>query len=111
MADTWNFPNFMRAVVRELSDSVTNSSYTGGRASKEPLDVEKCKSEWGLLVQTMRDLGLDVTVLPQDPERPDCLFVDDPCVVIGDTALITRPADETRRGEVSHVLVVWICFI
>ncbi|XP_078702576.1 N(G),N(G)-dimethylarginine dimethylaminohydrolase 1-like [Branchiostoma floridae x Branchiostoma belcheri] len=97
MADFWNFPEFKRAVVREVSDDVNNA--VRDLSSTEDVDLEKCRAEWGLYVQALQDLGLDVTVIPQDPKLPDCQFVEDPCIVIGDTALITRPACGPRQGE------------
>ncbi|KAI8515716.1 N(G),N(G)-dimethylarginine dimethylaminohydrolase 1 [Branchiostoma belcheri] len=97
MADFWNFPEFKRAVVREVSDDVNNAVRIP--QSTKTVNIEKCRAEWGLYVQALRDLGLDVTVIPQDPKLPDCQFVEDPCIVIGDTALITRPACGPRQGE------------
>ncbi|XP_035661099.1 N(G),N(G)-dimethylarginine dimethylaminohydrolase 1-like [Branchiostoma floridae] len=97
MADIWNFPEFTRAVVREVSDNVNNA--TRSPISTEDIDLDKCRAEWELYVQTLRDLGLDVTVIPQDPSLPDCMFVEDSCIVVGDTALITRPACGPRQGE------------
>ncbi|XP_066264119.1 N(G),N(G)-dimethylarginine dimethylaminohydrolase 1-like [Branchiostoma lanceolatum] len=101
MMDTWNFPEFKRAVVREVSDNVNLAQRSP--ISTEDIDLEKCRVEWELYVQTLRDLGLEVIVLPQDPDLPDCQFVEDPCVVIGDTALITRPACGPRQGEVTKM--------
>ncbi|XP_078655720.1 N(G),N(G)-dimethylarginine dimethylaminohydrolase 1-like [Branchiostoma floridae x Branchiostoma belcheri] len=97
MANFWNFPEFKRAVVREVSDNVNNAVRIP--QSTKTVNIEKCRAEWGLYVQALRDLGLDVTVIPQDPKLPDCQFVEDPCIVVGDTALITRPACGPRQGE------------
>ncbi|CAM9334433.1 unnamed protein product, partial [Lampetra planeri] len=44
-------------------------------------------------------VGLEVVELPADESLPDCVFVEDAAVVCGDTALITRPGAESRRGE------------
>ena len=38
-----------------------------------------------------KSLGIEVTEIPADERYPDCVFVEDPVVVCGDTALITIP--------------------
>jgi dimethylargininase len=44
-------------------------------------------------------LGLDVLVLPAEPEFPDGYFVEDPAIITPDLAVITRPGAPSRRGE------------
>jgi dimethylargininase len=44
-------------------------------------------------------LGLDVVVLPAEPEFPDAYFVEDPAIVTPELAVITRPGAPSRRGE------------
>lgn len=41
--------------------------------------------------------------VPADRRYPDCAFVEDTAVVIGQRAIITRPGVESRRGEVEAV--------
>ena len=40
-------------------------------------------------VQVLRNVLGEVHVIPPDDRFPDCVFVEDPVVVCGDTALIT----------------------
>ena len=42
-------------------------------------------------------------ILPFEEGCPDSVFIEDTCVVIGKTALITRPGHKSRRSEVTAV--------
>lgn len=50
-------------------------------------------------VASLRELGLEVTVLPPLPSHPDAYFVEDPAIVTSKVAVINRPGAEQRRGE------------
>jgi dimethylargininase len=49
--------------------------------------------------QALQNLGLDVILLPAEPDYPDAYFVEDPAIVTPEIAVITRPGAPTRRGE------------
>ena len=42
-------------------------------------------------------MGLEIVHIKVREEFPDCVFVEDPLVVCGDTALITIPGRERER--------------
>ncbi|XP_078691271.1 N(G),N(G)-dimethylarginine dimethylaminohydrolase 1-like [Branchiostoma floridae x Branchiostoma belcheri] len=100
---------FTRAIVRQIPDSIRDHSEAHKYNAKhglppvEPIDLEQARKDHANYTQTLRDLGLDVTVLPADESLPDCPFVEDTCVIVGNKALLTRPLSETRRGEVAAV--------
>jgi dimethylargininase len=48
----------------------------------------------------LRDLGCRVQRLPDAPDLPDSVFVEDAAVVLDDVAVIARPGAESRRPEV-----------
>ncbi|KAI8506465.1 N(G),N(G)-dimethylarginine dimethylaminohydrolase 1 [Branchiostoma belcheri] len=105
---------FTRAIVRQIPDSIMDHSEAHvyneeeGLSPGEPIDLELAREEHAVYTQTLRDLGLDVTVLPADESLPDCPFVEDICVIAGNRALLTRPFSETRRGEAAAVKKVLI---
>ncbi|XP_078615904.1 N(G),N(G)-dimethylarginine dimethylaminohydrolase 1-like [Branchiostoma floridae x Branchiostoma japonicum] len=111
MADS--FPKFTRALVRQIPDSIRDQSegvkvyqedaFYQTLQKHEPIDVAKARKDHARYTQTLRDLGLDVTVLPADESTPDCPFVEDTCVVVGNRALVTRPEGEPRRRELDCV--------
>ncbi|XP_078591710.1 N(G),N(G)-dimethylarginine dimethylaminohydrolase 1-like [Branchiostoma floridae x Branchiostoma japonicum] len=97
----FNFPRYTRAIVREIPNSIRLQSE--GFKDYTKVYVKRAREEHAEYAQTLRDIGLDVTVLPADEETPDCVFVEDTCVVVGDKALMTRPPCKARRKEVDAV--------
>ena len=49
--------------------------------------------------QVLLSLGLDVLVLPPEPNYPDGYFVEDPAIVTPKIAIITIPGASSRQGE------------
>jgi len=47
----------------------------------------------------LAQLGAFVISLPGDPKLPDCVFVEDPAVVLDEVAVISRMGAESRRRE------------
>jgi dimethylargininase len=92
----------VRAVVREVPASFSRA------LARQPvvIDVARAREQHAAYVETLRDLGVDVTVLPADEDLPDCCFVEDTAVVHFDSALITRPGHPARRAEVAAVAEV-----
>ena len=79
---------------------------TSTSARKEgslPVDLDKARAQHYKLIETLRKLGISVLQLPADERYPDCAFVEDCAVVINGTALICRPASNSRMGEVSVI--------
>ena len=88
------------ALLREVPDTFDQAIVRHGSPQ---LDVDKARSQHLEYVRLIEDAGYKITTLPADHRHPDCLFVEDTVVVIGETALITRPGAESRRGEVPAV--------
>jgi len=66
---------------------------------EEPLNYDLALQQHNDMVKSLQSLGVEVTVLETDESTPDCVFVEDPAVVIGDTVLITNPGAESRKPE------------
>lgn len=91
------FGHYTHAVVRGIPGSLATEAL---RSSQAEVDLAKAYQEHAEYVEVLRTrLGLEVVELPADEALPDCVFVEDAAVVCGDTALITRPGAESRRGE------------
>ncbi|XP_024134849.1 N(G),N(G)-dimethylarginine dimethylaminohydrolase 1 isoform X2 [Oryzias melastigma] len=91
------FGHYTHAIVRGIPASLATEAL---RTSQAEVDLDKARGEHDAYVQVLRTrLGLEVVELPADEALPDCVFVEDAAVVCGDTALITRPGAESRRGE------------
>ncbi|XP_065125112.1 N(G),N(G)-dimethylarginine dimethylaminohydrolase 1 isoform X1 [Paramisgurnus dabryanus] len=91
------FGCYTHAVVRAVPRSLATQALRSGNLEVDPLKVQQ-EQEYYVSVLTQR-LGLEVIELPADETQPDCVFVEDAAVVCENTALITRPGAESRRGE------------
>lgn len=92
------FGHYTHAVVRGIPASLAKHAL---RMTQAEVDLDGARKDYREYVDILRTrLGLDVVELPADESFPDCVFVEDAAVVCGDTALITRPGAESRRGEV-----------
>jgi dimethylargininase len=57
-------------------------------------------------VETLRSIGLEVTVLDSQPDYPDAHFVEDTAVVTPDVAVIANPGAKPRKGEQDSIAPV-----
>jgi len=69
----------------------------------QAIDVELARIQHRGYCDALSQLGFELIVLPADKRYPDCAFVEDTAVVIGEQAIITRPGAESRREEVEAV--------
>ena len=65
----------------------------------EKVDMAKARAQHTAYVETLRNIVPNVKVLPADEKFPDCVFVEDPAIIVGGHALLTQPGDPSRRGE------------
>lgn len=91
---------FNKALVLEPSRSVTRglSSQSG-----PPPSYEIVAQEHADYVRALRECGLTVEVLPALEEFPDSIFIEDPALVWGNTAILLRPGAPTRIGEAGRL--------
>jgi dimethylargininase len=88
------------ALLREVSPSFADAIVAhGGRQPDVALAIE----QHSLYRRALEAAGYSTEVLAGDPDHPDCVFIEDTAVVIGEVAVATRPGAEERRGEVGPV--------
>lgn len=85
------------AIMRSVPDSLI----TKGKAKN--LNLEFLRREQQNLAEVLDKCGVRVVTLETDTNYPECCFVEDCAVIVGETALICRPADQSRRGEVGII--------
>jgi dimethylargininase len=73
------------------------------RLPHPPLDPSIARRQQDGYRARLEDGGFAVVMLPADEGHPDCAFVEDTAVVLGEAALVTRPGHPSRRGEVGAV--------
>ncbi|TTI46060.1 N(G),N(G)-dimethylarginine dimethylaminohydrolase 1 [Bagarius yarrelli] len=97
-----SFGRFTHAVVRAMPASFAEGALRSGAGQ---VDAARAQQEHDYYFDVLKNrLGLEVLKLPSDESLPDCVYVEDPAVVCGDIALITRPGAESRRGEHACVM-------
>jgi dimethylargininase len=89
--------------MRGVPDSFTEALVSGPRPA---IDVGEARRQHDAYRAVLIDAGYSVQVIPADEAHPDCPFIEDTAVVLDDTAVITRPGAEARRGEVAPVAEV-----
>jgi len=67
----------------------------GGR----PPQVELARQQHDAYRRLLEQHDYSVAVIPADDRYPDCVFIEDTAVVVGEVALVTRPGAESRQGE------------
>jgi len=66
-------------------------------------DYEKVLHQHAEYCKVLESSGVQLTVLEEDPRYPDSTFVEDAAVLVGKSAILTRPGAKTREGEVTEM--------
>ena len=85
----------MVAITRELSPAISNCELTF--MERSAIDFEAAESQHADYVRLLRRLGLEVIVLPPEPDLPDSVFVEDPALVLDELAVMCSPCPSRRR--------------
>lgn len=91
----------MNVLVREISSGIAACELT--HLARTPIDLELARVQHASYISALEGLGCGVTVVPGDPELPDCVFIEDTAVVVPELAVMSRPGAESRRGELVAV--------
>jgi dimethylargininase len=93
------FASPVRALVRPVSDSFDRAL----QRIPAPLDPEKARAQHALYVAALEEAGVAITWLPPAHALPDAVFVEDPAVICGASALVTIPGAASRRDEAASI--------
>ncbi|WP_456275156.1 dimethylarginine dimethylaminohydrolase family protein [Bacillus sp. AK128] len=75
--------------------------------ANEGIHIETAVKQHNDLVKTLKDHGIEVTLLPYHKKYPEQVFTRDIGVTIGQTIFVTHMAHELRKGE-ENVLKQWL---
>jgi dimethylargininase len=97
MGDGWSHRKRARAVVRGVSSNFDRalSSYFGTHTPNS----SAARIAHADYVDALREQGVKVEVLPGLDEFPDCMFVEDTAIIVGDLAVIPFMGHPSREGE------------
>jgi dimethylargininase len=87
----------LTALTRKVSSALANCELSF--IARQPIDMEKARAQHHAYEQLLGELGARVISLPEEPELPDSMFVEDPAIVLDEVAVICRLGTETRRKE------------
>ena len=96
--------NFKTAITRK-----PGADFAAGITSvtwNRPPDYALICRQHQAYVDTLKRLGLEVVVLDPEPGLPDAYFVEDSAVILGGTAVVTRPGANARMGEAQKIAPV-----
>jgi dimethylargininase len=85
------------ALVRRPGPRLADGLVT--HVDRTPVDLDLAREQWDAYGAALRDAGWDVLEVPPADDCPDAVFVEDPLVVHGDLAVLTRSGAEDRRDE------------
>jgi dimethylargininase len=94
----------LTAITREVSSSINRCELT--HSPREPISLDLARQQHRAYEDTLARFGCEIVRLPEEPDLPDAVFVEDTAVVLGDLAIITRPGAESRRAETESVAEV-----
>ncbi len=89
------------AVTRQVSPAMERCELT--HLQRIPIDIGRARKQHLGYEQALRRLGCRVETLPEEPELPDSVFVEDVAIVLDELAVITRPGAPSRRPEISSI--------
>lgn len=92
------------AVTRKISSAMMRCELT--HLQRTPIDVALAREQHSAYEQALRNLGCRVESLPEQPELPDSVFVEDTAIVLDEVAVITRPGAASRQTETESIAAV-----
>jgi dimethylargininase len=89
------------ALTRLVPPSIVRCELT--HLARTPIDVERAAAQHAAYERALVRLGCALRRLPEEPDLPDSVFVEDTAIVLEELAVIARPGAESRRGETVSV--------
>jgi len=87
----------LTAFTRAVSRSLASCELTW--LARETIDIELAAAQHERYEEALRQMGVRVISLPEQPDLPDAVFVEDPLIVVDEVAILTRMGAASRRPE------------
>ena len=85
------------AIVRAPATTLAKGQVT--HVKRRVVKLDKAEQQWEAYVAALEAEGFRTLQIDADDEHPDCVFVEDTVVMLGQVAVITSPGAESRKGE------------
>lgn len=92
------------AVTREVSAAMQRCELS--YLPRTEIDMALAREQHQAYEEALASLGCRVRRLPELPEQPDSVFVEDTAVVLDELAVICRPGAGSRRDEITSMALV-----
>ncbi len=89
------------AITRAVSRSILNCELT--HLERIPIDLENARRQHAAYEAALRSLDVQVHHLPEEPDLPDSVFVEDTAIVLDECAVLTCPGADSRKPEVDSI--------
>ncbi len=89
------------AITRPVSRSIINCELT--QLERVQIDLENARRQHLAYEAALCSLGIEVLPLPEEPDLPDAVFVEDIAIVLDECAIITRPGADSRKPEAESI--------
>ncbi|HCR71109.1 MAG TPA: dimethylargininase [Anaerolineae bacterium] len=90
------------AITRKISPSFNECEIT--HIERIPIDIEIARQQHTEYVHALEEVGCEVIELPEEPELPDSVFVEDTAFILPELAVITRPGADSRKPETETII-------
>lgn len=89
------------AITRKISPRFHECELT--HLERTPIDIEIARTQHSEYVRALSNLGCRVIELPEEPDLPDSVFVEDTAIILPEVAVVTRPGADSRKAEIDTV--------
>lgn len=90
------------AITRRISPRFNECEIT--HIDRSPIDLDAARDQHVKYVQALRSLQCEVIELPEEPDLPDSVFVEDTAFILPEVAVITRPGADSRKAETASII-------
>ena len=87
----------LTAITRAVSPSINACELTFHL--RQEIDVARAAIQHRAYEECLRELGVRVISLAEEPDLPDAVFVEDAAIVVDEVAIMTRMGAASRRTE------------
>lgn len=98
----------MIAITRQVSHSINNCQLT--YLDRQQIDLAKARQQHQAYEAALVRMGCRLIQLPEEPDLPDSVFVEDIALVFPEVAVLTYPGADSRlpeRETIRHTLQPW----
>ncbi len=92
----------MIGFLREVSPHLEKCELT--HAPRSRIDVKLARKQHASYAEALRELGVQVEMVPPLPEQADGVFIEDTAVLLPEVSIIARPGAASRISEIDSVV-------